>query len=76
MPGRSERALLTWHDRLPDRVFRLLSWLQLTELPERDAARVVSWLSRAELSRDDFGARTHVHFSARSGPIHGHPQGQ
>jgi hypothetical protein len=35
-----------------------VAWLQLTELPERDAAIAISKLSRAALNDDDFGART------------------
>jgi hypothetical protein len=47
-----------WPDRLPGNVYRLLAWLQLTALPEHDAAAVVSKLSRRDLGGDDFGART------------------
>jgi hypothetical protein len=42
-----------WPDQLPGNVYRLVSWLQLTALPEHDATLAVSKLSRHDLSRDD-----------------------
>jgi hypothetical protein len=47
-----------WHDRLPPLVFRLLAWLQLTALPEYDAAVAIAKLSRDDLTDDDFGSGT------------------
>jgi hypothetical protein len=44
-----------WSDALPDRAFRLVAWLQLTDLDEPDAALAIARLSRAELHDDDFG---------------------
>jgi hypothetical protein len=47
-----------WADRLPGNVFRLVSWLSLTELPEYDAAIAIAKLSRNDLRDDDYGQHT------------------